>query len=308
MSRRHYNLPSLTTLAAFEAAARRLSFKEAAQELSVTPGAVSHQVRALEQELGLPLFLRRHRGVELTGEGEQLFQSLASSFAQISRSLRSLRAHGTGQGVSIGATSAVSSLYLSSAVLRFWREHPEANVSQQVQDGALRDLPKIDMYIRYGRERGSALEQIELYQDRLVPVGNDDIAARLQGCTLAELARERLIYLDSVDRSWTGWAQWFRELGYGGPIARGLRVNNYSVVLQAAREGAGLALGWQRLVTPLLGPGRLTRIAPHSLRAPHSFYLISRPDAELCTSGQALKSFIIREIASGTDEISSSVG
>ncbi|MCX8955411.1 LysR family transcriptional regulator, partial [Ruegeria sp. NA] len=72
MSRRHYNLPPLTTLSAFEAAARHLSFKEAASELSVTPGAVSHQIKALESELGAALFVRKHRGVELTEDGQDL--------------------------------------------------------------------------------------------------------------------------------------------------------------------------------------------------------------------------------------------
>jgi DNA-binding transcriptional LysR family regulator len=81
MARRYYNLPPLTTLAAFEAAARHRSFKEAAQELSVTPAAVSHQIKALEADLGAPLFRRRHRAVELTADGEALFQVLAASFA-----------------------------------------------------------------------------------------------------------------------------------------------------------------------------------------------------------------------------------
>ena len=90
-SRRVYDLPPLSTLAAFEAAARHLSFKNAAVELNVTPSAVSHQVKALETELGAPLFLRRHRGVELTSEGGRLFSTLAESFYQISRQLRSVR-------------------------------------------------------------------------------------------------------------------------------------------------------------------------------------------------------------------------
>ena len=85
LSRRNYNLPPLTSLAAFEAAARNLSFKDAAQELSVTPGAVSHQVKSLEDELGRSLFNRKHRSVEMTEEGELLFSTLSAAFSRIGR-------------------------------------------------------------------------------------------------------------------------------------------------------------------------------------------------------------------------------
>ncbi|MFD1378076.1 LysR family transcriptional regulator [Fodinicurvata halophila] len=98
MSRRVYDLPPLTALAAFETAARHLSFKNAAVELNVTPGAVSHQIRALEEELGASLFVRRHRGVDLTEEGDRLFSTLAESFVRISQRLReigsAMRRHG----------------------------------------------------------------------------------------------------------------------------------------------------------------------------------------------------------------------
>src|SRR5215813_9072461 len=101
MARRYYSLPPLTTLAAFEAAARHLSFKEAAQELSVTPGAVSHQIKALEGDLGAALFRRGHRNVELTQDGEALFEALASSFAKVSHCLQAIRARRSGDVVTI---------------------------------------------------------------------------------------------------------------------------------------------------------------------------------------------------------------
>ena len=107
MARRYYELPSLTTLAAFEAAARHLSFKNAAQELSVTPGAVSHQIKTLECELGVLLFRRKHRGVELTVEGEELFKTLALSFFKVSQCLKSIQEKYGGNRVTVGSTSAV---------------------------------------------------------------------------------------------------------------------------------------------------------------------------------------------------------
>jgi LysR family glycine cleavage system transcriptional activator len=301
MARRYYKLPPLTTLAAFEAAARHLSFKDAAQELSVTPGAVSHQIKALEGDLGAPLFRRRHRAVELTHEGEALFQALASSFAKVSQCLQTIRARGSGDVVTIGSTSAVATLWLSPSVIRFWREFPDLNVNQVVQDRPLRDTSELDLFIRYGPEKDRRFEQIELYRDQLLPVASPALAEAFEGCDLQLLARERLIHLDFEDKSWTTWDDWFRQLGYDGPISAGLRVNNYSVALQSAQDGAGVVLGWKRLVRPLLNGGHLVPIGPHALEAPLSFYVVCRPDAEMTEAARKLRNWIVSEIQSAPD-------
>lgn len=304
MSRRHYNLPPLNTLAAFEAAARHLSFKNAAEELMVTPGAVSHQIKALEEELGAPLFWRRHRGVELTPEGEALAGSLGAAFSGVSRSLERIRSRGGGDTVTIGSTSAVASLWLSPAVLAFWREEPEIRVNQIVQDSPFRNRPELDLFIRYGRDNGEELEQVELYRDHLVPVAGPGLAAELQDCRLEVLSQQRLIHLDSEDATWTTWTDWFRQLGYDGPVAPGVRVNNYAVALQAAQDGAGLALGWQRLLSPLLEAGSLQAVSPHAIAAPRRFHLVSRPAAELSLPARRLRSWIISRVNQISGELS----
>lgn len=301
MARRYYNLPPLTTLAAFEAAARHLSFKDAAQELSVTPGAVSHQIKALEGDLGTALFRRRHRAVELTQEGDALFQALASSFAKVSQCLQTIRARGAGDVVTIGSTYAVATLWLSPSVIRFWREFPEMNVNQVVQDRQLRDAAELDLFIRYGPEKDPRFEQIELYRDQLVPVTSPALAEAFEGRDLQLLARERLIHLASEHKSWTTWGEWFRQLGYDGPISAGLRVNNYSVALQSAQDGAGVALGWKRLVSPLFRSGQLVPIGPHALEAPLSFYIVCRPEAEMTEAARKLRDWIVAETQSRSD-------
>lgn len=297
MSRRYYSLPPLTTLAAFEAAARHLSFKNAAQELSVTPGAVSHQIKALETELGAQLFRRKHRGVELTEDGESLFEALASSFAKVSQCLKSIQHKSGGNRVTIGATSAVAALWLSPAVIRFWRAHPDVDVDQRIQDEQFLNAPEIDLYVRYGLDPDPRMQQAELFRDRLVAVADRTTAKRLAGCALGDLARERLIHLQSDNKTWTTWADWFRELGHDGPLASGIRVNNYAVALQAAEDGAGLALGWQRLVRPLLETGQLHPVGTFGVAAPHSFYLVGYPDDALSEAALRLRNWIIADAA-----------
>lgn len=301
MSRRHYNLPSLTTLVAFEAAARHLSFKQAAEELSVTPGAISHQIRALEQELGSALFHRQHRAVELTEDGEALAKALATSFATIAERLAAIRERRSGDFVTVGSTSAVAALWLSPWLIRFWREFPDMNVNQIVQDRLLRNSSEVDLFIRYGREQKPGFEQVELYRDELMPVASPALADKLRGCDLATLAQQRLIHLESEDHTWTSWRDWFRQLGHDGPITRGLRVNNYSVALQVAQDGASIALGWRRLIDPLIRGGHLAALDHLRLDAPLGFYLVSRPDAELGPDARMVRDWIIAEARAGSD-------
>lgn len=130
MARRYYNLPPLNTLASFECAARNLSIKDAAQELNVTPGAVSHQIKALEGELGTALFERKHRGIGLTENGQRLFASLQRSFSDVSSTLSHVRRTSFDLSVTIAATTAVSSLWLTPRLSRFWKEHGNIPVNQ----------------------------------------------------------------------------------------------------------------------------------------------------------------------------------
>ncbi|WP_368040353.1 LysR substrate-binding domain-containing protein [Ruegeria atlantica] len=299
MSRRHYNLPPLTTLSAFEAAARHLSFKEAAGELSVTPGAVSHQIKALESELGSALFVRKHRGVELTEDGQDLFEVLGSSFRQISKMLEKIRSGDSENPVTVGSTTAVAALWLSPSVIRFWQDYPHVKVNQMAQDKPFSDRPDIDFFIRYGRDVNSQLDHTKLYRDTLTPVCSPEMALELKGASLDDLVERRLIHLETQDNTWTTWPSWFHDLGYTGVVPVQSRVNSYALALQLARKGAGLALGWKRLIQPMLASGKLVALAEFSLPAPNNFYLVGRPDDQLTEGALALKNWLLDELSGG---------
>ncbi|WP_209597179.1 LysR substrate-binding domain-containing protein [Ruegeria sp. HKCCSP351] len=300
MSRRHYNLPPLTTLSAFEAAARHLSFKEAASELSVTPGAVSHQIKALEGELGAALFVRKHRGVELTEDGQDLFEALSASFRQISKVLEKIRSSDSENHVTVGSTTAVAALWLSPSVIRFWQDYPHVKVNQMAQDKAFTDRPDIDLFIRYGRDANAQLTHTKLYRDILTPVCSPQMAADLKGASLEDLVQRRLIHLETQDSTWTTWSSWFHDLGFSGVVPVGSRVNSYALALQVARKGAGLALGWKRLVQPMLASGKLVALEEFSLPAPDNFYLVGRPDDQLSEGALALKNWLLNELSQGS--------
>lgn len=293
MSRRHYNLPPLTMLLVFEAAARHLSFKAAAQDLSVTPAAVSHQIKALEGELGTQLFMRKHRGVELTEHGVGLCQVLSSSFTQISRELEKIQRADEQDTVTVGSTTAVAALWLSPLIIDFWQLHTDVSVNQVTQDRPFQIPQGVDFFIQYGREKHDSLEYLEIYRDELVPVAAPDLARSLDGCSLQELAKQRLIHLNVRSQNWTTWPDWFGGLGYEGAIHEGTIVTNYSLALQFARKGAGVALGWKTLISPMLESGKLAVIGAHALPAPHPFCLVGPPKDQLSENGRKLQDWIL---------------
>lgn len=294
MSRRYYNLPPFATLSTFEAAARHLSFKDAAEELGVTPGAVSHQIKALESELQTRLFHRRHRGVALSSEGEALYETLSITYLQISRQLTRLRRSAAANVVTVGCTTAVASLWLSPALIRFWRKHPNVQINQVAQDWPFRDVQDLDLFICYGKSPAANIAQVPIYRDELVPVASPAQAA-VQGSALSDLAAQRLIHLDAENPSWTRWPEWFEYLDYSGPIAPGAKVTSYAVALQLACEGAGVALGWRRLIQPMLDSGQLAIVGDWSVPAPHQFYLAGHPDSDLSHEAQLLRDWLLAE-------------
>ena len=283
MSARHYNLPPLKSLAAFEAAARHMSFKRAADELNVTPGAVSHQIKALEGDLGQELFQRVHRGVALTSAGEQLFRAMRGAFLEISETLRDLRGRSHAMGVTIGATTAMSALWLTPAISRFWREHPDVRINQVVSD--VLDFGSVwpELVISYGPYDEMRYSGAPLFRDILIPVCSPELAQSYRPQSINDLAAMPLVRLDAPDARWTGWEQWFAECGYKGPIRRGIKVNNYMIALQAAQDGVGLVLGWRKLISPFVLNETLVSFDEYAVPAPTSFFL-SRNDLATATA------------------------
>ncbi|SFY45505.1 regulatory helix-turn-helix protein, lysR family [Paracoccus pantotrophus] len=136
-----HDFASMTALICFEAAARNMSFKAAAQEMNVTPAAISHQIKALERNLGCALFIRRHRGVELTEKGAFLLVALQRGFETISDAVSRLRDRPDAVDVTIRTTTAVSALWLTPKITAFWKIHPGITVSQIISDVATAAMP-----------------------------------------------------------------------------------------------------------------------------------------------------------------------
>ena len=272
MVKHHYGLPSLKMIGTFEAAGRLKSFKDAADELHVTPGAVSHQIRSLEQELDMKLFLRESRAVNLTPEGKDLFEVVSSSLNEIGQTVKKLRELNETQHISIGSTTAVLSMWLSQKIAQFWREYGHIQINQEVRDRPFRRPLSLDMIVEYSTNPPEETSNI-LFEDTLLPLCSPEFEGK-KISKLEQLSKSYLIHLDAKDTNWTSWANWFETLDYNGEISVRHRVNNYAIALQLAQDGMGVVLGWRHLVKPLIESGSLIPITKYEIAAPGKFYLV----------------------------------
>ena len=274
MARRYYSLPSLSALAAFEAAARHLSLTKAAEELNVTTGAVSRSVRMLEEEVGSPLFVRRHRAVELTREGETLAAGLRESFERMATAFRQVKSSGRQANVTVGSTMAIAHLWLMPRMGAFWNSNPDIVVDHVISDHPHGlDRPDVDLRIRYGDGEWPDEQSAKLYDDRIFPVASPAFAKAYPASSVAELTRLQLLSVEGIDWTWTTWAEFLAALGQSSRGVDVRRFNSYVIALQAARSGQGVALGWESLVAPLIEAGNLVRVTDAVIDAPQSYFV-----------------------------------
>jgi LysR family glycine cleavage system transcriptional activator len=198
--------------------------------------------------------------------------------------------------VTIGATTSVSSLWLTPRLAGFWSDHKTIAVSQLVEDRKFLRPFRPDLIIEYATEPPKDAADL-LFGDALVPLCAPGYP-RSGAPDLAQIAQERLIHLDAADRNWTTWRSWFSDLGYDGPIRTGQTVNNYSIALQLAQEGNGVVLGWRALVAPLIDRGLLQPFCDLSSPAPGAFYLVQGQGDLSAPAGQ-FRDWLLASIRKG---------
>lgn len=286
------SLPSLRNLQVFEAAARHQSFRAAADALFLTHGAVSRQVRALEAELGVALFLRTGQRVVLTEQGKRLQAAVAAGLRLMTDATADLRRHAARPAARLTVTllPSFATRWLMARLPRFHEQHPEIAV-EVIATVSLLDLAAehIQLGIRYGEGRWAGVVAEKLATERLFPVAAPGGILRRK--RLPRSARELLDY--PLLNPEEGWDRWFRRAGViGTPSHPGPTYSDGALLLQAAEAGQGVALGRELLVADALAAGTLTRLpgpAPQSRRA---YYLIYPVHQALTPAAQAFAAWL----------------
>lgn len=248
-------IPPLSALQAFEAIARRKSFSLAATELHLTPSAVSHQVAKLESLLNVRLFERSARGVELTPNGQQYLQRVASALGAINAATEDLR-HGVQDTLYVHSSPSFASLWLMPRIGRFAQLHP--NISLMLSASHVHSdfqLGQMDIDIRYGLPNWPHLEVEPIFSEKIMPLASPEFIRQHGLHTPADLLRVPLIQ-SSV--SVVQWPEWFaRFAGDKRPERMGLRFDRAMMSLDAAVQSLGVALESSSIGGSLVASGRL---------------------------------------------------
>ena len=276
-------LPPLNALRAFEAAARHLNFSRAADELSVTPGAVSQQIQNLEDYVGVALFKRTPKGLLLTDPAQIALPALREAFDRLAEAASMLTAAVDGRRLTVTVPPSFASKWLLPRLGTFEALHPDVDV--WVSAGMeLTDFTsgEIDLAIRYGAGRYPGLEVIRLMQETVIPVASPELLANHPLENLGDLANAILLHDGSpdADESCPDWTMWLAARGVKGVDgSRGPRFNQSSLVIEAAVGGRGVALAKRALALADLDAGRL--VAPFHIATAVDFaYYLVHPKAK----------------------------
>ena len=247
----------LTALRAFESASRLLSFKAAAEELSVTPTAISHQIRSLEDWLGVALFERLPRQVRLTEGGERLFRSLHGALLEVAQSVDTLRPQRSGSSLTLSTTAAFAALWLVPRLGRFYAQHPNINLRLDTHCEVI-DLHQdasVDLVLRYSLDDYPNLYGQCLFDESFGVYGSPEqvaLAARRTPTLISVRWHNSKLYAH-------GWEAWCAQSGehwlQQHPVSREYDEEHYA--LQAAIAGQGLVLASNILVSESVGSGLL---------------------------------------------------
>jgi len=266
-------LPSLNALRAFEAAARHHSFTRAAEELAVTQGAVSHQVKALEQQLGLALFHRQNQRLTLTSAGQAYLPVVRGAFDRLAAGTEELLAAEQSRRLTISVSPNFAINWLVPRIGRFVEQHPEVdlriNATLHHVDFARED---VDMAVRHGEGHWPELHVVRLCREELFPACSPKLLdGTHQLRAPADLRHHTLLHLD--DRG--DWQKWLEAAGVEGiDLSRGVVFNQAVMAIRAAVDGQGVALARTALAALLLLEGRLVRPFPLALPVRYAYYIV----------------------------------
>jgi LysR family glycine cleavage system transcriptional activator len=267
----------LNALRTFEVAARRQSFLKAADELAVTPGAVSRQIKALETELGLRLFERFNRAVRLTPAGEQLAEGVRQGLATVQAAVAEAQGARVGP-LTVSVMHSLAARWLVPRLHGFQQRYPDIQVMI-----AASDLPadlvhdRIDIAIRYGAGPYAGFAATRLIATRIFPVCSPRLLETLK--TPGDLARALLLSDVNITPNETTWRHWLAAAGaLEVDTTQGLQFSNTYLAIEAALAGRGVALAQEAMVVGELEAGRLVRPFDVSVPGTHNHWILTLPE------------------------------
>lgn len=289
---------SLNNLLVFESAARRGSFTRAAEDLAISQPAVSHAMRLLEADLGVALFERQHKGVQTTDAGKYLLEQVGMGLSLIDQALREVRSMQAHQAT-LAVSTATATWWLLPRIARFKQLHPDIELRVITTDTDL-DLARerIDLAITLGADDFANYQRWHFVDEEIYPVCSPKFLQANPLPDLQALVNSPLLLLEERYRPRMDWKEWLARFGMRLPRQpRLFRFNDYSIVLQAAIEGQGVAQGWRHIVQPLIAQGLLVRPLQQSVTTEQPIYITAPQGRVLRPDVAYLKDWLVAEAA-----------
>lgn len=265
--------PTLNSIKTFEAAARHLSFARAARQLGVQPPAVSRQVGELEQSLGVSLFVRSKPRLALTSQGQELYRSVSLGLNEIRQGCDRVRRSDSDNTLRVVTSIGITSCWLLPRLIDFYQRFPDLDLQLTTRDSTTNlDPQDADVAIVFGDAELPGAEYKNMFRETMIPVCAPGLLQDGKLFSPDELvSRQLLHYIEPVHRD-----DWRRLLASADleapPPGRGMVFNSYVVYLQAAVNGAGIAIGWEHLLEDYLGNGSLCRAADLRLETSQGYF------------------------------------
>lgn len=300
-------LPPLNSLRAFDASARHRSFTRAAQELNVTPAAISHQIKGLEETLGARLFRRTRGTLMLTEEGQRLLPGIRKGFTAFNEAMENFSLYHQTGPLNVALTPSFASKWLIPRIEHFNARFPEIDI-RVTTTMELIDYERegVDIGVRFGRGGYSDLVVETLLTSEVTPVCSPDLLAGEKPLeTPHDIANHTLLHDDSplLDDTHPDWAMWLRAAKVTNvDPSHGLRFDNASTCISAAVEGVGIALARTALIDGDLAAGRLVRLFELSLPSAFGYYVAYPKRSEKLPKVMAFRDWLFEEVAAQESE------
>ena len=294
------SLPQLDHLIAFEAAARHGSFTKAAAELNITQSAVSQQIRTLEERMGVALFERGHRSVRLTTEGRTFQNSVSVALGHLLSAANTVRGGASAQGtpLHVATDDSVAALWLAPRLHKFQALFPDILIRLTASD-RIEDCfaDPVELAIVHGDGSWPGYECETFIEEEIFPVCAPSYLERIGPVTsAADLTSAALIDLDYERWNWMNWSIWLTENGVGlTGEQRNFQCNAYPLLIEAARNGQGVALGWRYFVDDDLAAGRLVRPLATSLKTRFGYHLVRRYNQPESAQARSFRIWLLSE-------------
>jgi LysR family glycine cleavage system transcriptional activator len=304
MHRKRFNLPPLDLIQGFEAAARTLSFTKAAEELSLTQSAISRQIRALEDDLGVALFERRPRSLALTEEGHILYRVVDGVLERLQEAAGRLRASAAVPHLTVSTTGGFASLWLIPRLRGFTALNPDVDVRISATYKAV-DLERsgVDVAVRYCKPEEAPDAAIRLFNEEVFPICSPALQVESPRPlrSISDLAHHALLHIDHA-QDHLDWDTWLAAHGHAGlRPAAAMRFDTYEQMVQAAVSGQGVAMGIGRLVRGLSASGGLVAPFGESTEGARAYFILCSTLTRDRPHVQAFVNWLIEEARATLD-------